>query len=162
MLEIRIKRVEGGYQYSHRIYNGSEVATADPITAFDALRSVISQIEEWEKEELNKGGGDADKMTYLGLVEKYKDRIKVISSENVRVGMSNNTLDKVEHIVKSLDLSFKFLEVLLRDEKETAGVRELLDEYIGNADGCLRHLDLILKISDTFRKPEENDGYKKD
>lgn len=52
MLEICIKKVEGGYRYSHKQENGTTVATGNPITAFDAFRSVLSQIEEWEKEEL--------------------------------------------------------------------------------------------------------------
>ena len=94
-------------------------------------------------------------MTYLELVEKYKDEIKAISSENVRADMSNNTLDEVNHIANSMDLSFKFLEVLLRDEKETAGVRELMNEYIGNVEGCLRHLE---KISDTFKRSEQKES----
>ena len=69
MLEISIEKVEGGYKYAHRQHNGIEVAT-DTITAFDALRSVLSQIEEWEKEDEEKQKPLADLEDRVGIIEK--------------------------------------------------------------------------------------------
>lgn len=51
MMEIRIRKLEDGYQYEHLQDNGVAVAT-DEITAFDALRSTVGQIGQWEEERL--------------------------------------------------------------------------------------------------------------
>ena len=47
--EIVVRKFENGYQYEHLQDNGIAVATQE-ITAFAAIRSVVSAIGDWEEE----------------------------------------------------------------------------------------------------------------
>jgi len=47
--EIRVRKIGNGYQYEHLQDNGIAVATQE-ITGFAAIKSVVSAIEDWEKE----------------------------------------------------------------------------------------------------------------
>ena len=51
MMEIRIRRLDDGYQYEHLQDNGVAIATQE-ITAFDAIRSMVGQVGQWEEERL--------------------------------------------------------------------------------------------------------------
>ena len=49
IVEIRLRKLEGGYQFEHLQANDIAVATEE-ITAFDATRFAFRQIVEWEEE----------------------------------------------------------------------------------------------------------------
>lgn len=51
--EIRVRKLENGYQFEHVQDNGTAVATGE-ITGFAAIRSVIGAIERWEEEKKDK------------------------------------------------------------------------------------------------------------
>lgn len=49
IVEIRLRKLEGGYQFEHLQANDIAVATEE-ITAFDATRFAFRQIVEWEED----------------------------------------------------------------------------------------------------------------
>lgn len=50
--EIRIRKLENGYQYEHIQDNGTGVATGE-VTGLEAIQSVVGAIVEWEGEKVD-------------------------------------------------------------------------------------------------------------
>ena len=95
IVEIRVRKLEGGYQFEHLQANDIAVATEE-ITAFDATSFVVRRIAEWEE------GIEREEETRRGMiVELVRDGV-LAPYVNVKVGsVEVHLLPPGPHIIPS-------------------------------------------------------------